>query len=139
MSIQEKLDVNRELNNILKKTDLFNSVVQDIFVISDNGYYFTTVGQDGLAANYDYWSKDWYQEAKNTTGNVYVHILGLHDQDFYSTKRAITAKNKTFSISFALQNSKGKVSGALIYNFDLSQLAEVLGRAVMKKMEKLPF
>jgi len=30
MSIQDKLDVNRELNNILKKTDLFNSVVQDI-------------------------------------------------------------------------------------------------------------
>ena len=34
MSIQDKLDVNRELNNILKKTDLFNSVVQDILVIS---------------------------------------------------------------------------------------------------------
>ena len=51
------MDVNRELNNILKKTDLFNSVVQDILVISDNGYYFTTIGQDGLAANYDYWSK----------------------------------------------------------------------------------
>lgn len=127
MSIQDKLDVNRELNNILKKTDLFNSVVQDILVISDNGYYFTTIGQDGLAANYDYWSKEWYQKAKDTTGNVYVHILGLHDQDFYSKKRAITAKNKTFSISFALQNSKGKVSGALIYNFDITQLAEVLG------------
>ena len=127
MSIQDKLDVNRELNNILKKTDLFNSVVQDIFVISDNGYCFTTVGQDGLAANYDYWSKEWYQKAKDTTGNVYVHILGLHDQDFYSKKRATTAKNKTFSISFALQNSKGKVSGALIYNFDVTQLAEVLG------------
>lgn len=137
MSIQEKLDVNRELNNILKKTDLFNSVVQDIFVISDNGYYFTTVGQDGLAANYDYWSKDWYQETKNTTGNVYVHILGLHDQDFYSTKRAITAKNKTFSISFALQNSKGKVSGALIYNFDLSQLAEVLGASSYEENGKV--
>ena len=109
MSIQDKLDVNRELNNILKKTDLFNSVVQDILVISDNGYYFTTIGQDGLAANYDYWSKEWYQKAKDTTGNVYVHILGLHNQDFYSKKRAITAKNKTFSISFALQNSKGKV------------------------------
>lgn len=127
MSIQDKLDVNRELNNILKKTDLFNSVVQDILVISDNGYYFTTIGQDGLAANYDYWSKEWYQKAKDTTGNVYVHILGLHNQDFYSKKRAITAKNKTFSISFALQNSKGKVSGALIYNFDITQLAEVLG------------
>ena len=127
MSIQDKLDVNRELNNILKKTDLFNSVVQDILVISDNGYYFTTIGQDGLSANYDYWSKEWYQKAKDTTGNVYVHILGLHDQDFYSKKRAITAKNKTFSISFALQNSKGKVSGALIYNFDITQLAEVLG------------
>lgn len=127
MSIQDKLDVNRELNNILKKTDLFNSVVQDILVISDNGYYFTTIGQDGLAANYDYWSKEWYQKAKDTTGNVYVHILELHNQDFYSKKRAITAKNKTFSISFALQNSKGKVSGALIYNFDITQLAEVLG------------
>lgn len=127
MSIQDKLDVNRELNNILKKTDLFNSVVQDILVISDKGYYFTTIGQDGLAANYDYWSKEWYQKAKDTTGNVYVHILGLHNQDFYSKKRAITAKNKTFSISFALQNSKGKVSGALIYNFDITQLAEVLG------------
>lgn len=86
MSIQDKLDVNRELNNILKKTDLFNSVVQDILVISDNGYYFTTIGQDGLAANYDYWSKEWYQKAKDTTGNVYVHILGLHNQDFYSKR-----------------------------------------------------
>ena len=127
MSIQDKLDVNRELDKILKKTDLFNSVIQDIFVISDNGYYFTTVEQDGLVANYDYWSRDWYQKAKDTTGNVYVHILGLHAQDFYSSKRAITAKSKTFSISFALQNSKGKVTGALIYNFDLSQLAQVLG------------
>lgn len=96
-------------------------------MISDNGYYFYNGRSGWSAANYDYWSKDWYQEAKDVTGNVYVHILGLHDQDFYSERRAITAKSKTFSISFALQNSKGKVSGALIYNFDLSQLAEVLG------------
>ena len=126
MSIQDKLDVDRELNNILKKTDLFNSVVQDIFVISDNGYYFTTGGKDGLVADYDYCSQDWYQKAKDTTRNIYVRILGLHDQDFYSYKWASTAKNKTFSISFALENSKGKVIGALIYNFDLPQLAEIL-------------
>ena len=126
MSIQDKLDVNRELNMVLKKTDLFNSVIQDIFVISDNGYVFSTAGQDGMAANYDYWAKDWYQKAKDTTGNVYVKILDLHDQDFYSYRKAVTAKNKTFSISFAFQNSKGKVRGALIYNFDLPQLAEVL-------------
>ena len=88
MSIQDKLDVNRELNNILKKTDLFNSVVQDILVISDNGYYFTTIGQDGLAANYDYWSKEWYQKAKDTPWMRLVYVSSILTARAYNARVA---------------------------------------------------
>ena len=38
----------------------------------------------------------------------------------------VPLKIRLFSISFALENSKGNVIGALIYNFDLPQLAEIL-------------
>lgn len=126
LQVQERLDLDRELNTILKKTDLFNSVVQDIFVIADNGYVFSTATQTGLSANYDYWGKEWYKEAKDTGGNVYVRMLGLHPQDFYGSSRALTAAKDTFSMSFALKNARGKVIGAMIYNFDLEQIGETL-------------
>lgn len=126
LTIQNRLDLDRELATILKKTNLFNSIIQDIFVIADNGYVFSTITQSGLAADYDFQGQSWYQEAKNTEGNTYVRILGLHRQDFYKDEMSVTGAKSTFSLSFALENSRGDVKGALIYNFDLDRLGQTL-------------
>lgn len=137
LTMQEQLDLERELGTILKKADVFNSVVQDIFVIGDNGFVFSTVTRSGLAAGYDYWGQEWYQKARDTSGNVFVRMLGLHPQDYYSSSMSVTAAKKTFSVSYALRNPKGNAIGALIYNFDLTRIAEILSSGGHEKDGKI--
>lgn len=123
---QEQLNLERELKTVLKTTDLFNSVVQEIMVIMDNGFFFSNSIKTKSRINYDYCSQDWYQEAKNVSDNQYVKILGIHKKDFYSYSYREEAQENTFSISFALSNARGNVIGALIYNFDLNSMIKLL-------------
>lgn len=134
LPIQEQLDLERELKTVLKKTGLF---IKDIFVVGDNGYVFSTITASGLLPDYDYWSQDWYHEAKSTEDKIYIRMLGLHPQDFYSSGFPVTSSKETFSMSFALQNARGNVVGALIYNFDIDQMAEILNSSTYERNGKL--
>ena len=91
----------------------------------------------GFCPDYDYWSQDWYHEAKSTEDKIYIRMLGLHPQDFYSSGFPVTSSKETFSMSFALQNARGNVVGALIYNFDIDQMAEILNSSTYERNGKL--
>lgn len=123
---QEQLNLERELKTALKTTDLFNSVVQEIMVVMDQGFFFSNSLKTKSTNSYDYCSQTWYQDAKKVSDNNYVKILGLHKIDFYSYSYADRAQDSTFSVSFALSNAKGEIIGALIYNFDLNSMMKLL-------------
>ena len=50
----------------------------------------------GFLPDYDYWSRTRYHEAKSTEDKIYIRMLGLHPQDFYSSGFPVTSLRRRF-------------------------------------------
>ena len=122
----EKMRLDRLVNRYLKKTE--STLVSDIMVLGVNGYSYSYLARDRMSGEYDFRQQAWFQEAIDTAGGrQYVHVLGLHGQEFYSEAVfARTALRDTFSVSMALTDLNREVIGTLVYNFDVDKFGEML-------------
>ncbi len=88
MTIADRLKLDRTLSSLLKRTDMFNSIVQDVFIIGTNGYVSNIADRSDLISDYPYMEQEWYQQAIDVSGNIYMHTIGLHAQDYYNPRDA---------------------------------------------------
>ncbi|HIS26291.1 MAG TPA: sensor histidine kinase [Candidatus Pullilachnospira intestinigallinarum] len=122
----DTMQMNRLINKYLKRTE--SSIISDMMVVGINGYSYSYMTGNRLKKDYDYWEQEWFREAVNDEDqNQYIHVVGLHEQDYYNEMVAQPALGgETFSISFALTNEDQKVIGALFYNFNVDKVGEIL-------------
>ncbi len=118
------LEAERNTAAILRNIDLFKPVINDVFIIGNNGYVNTLYLRDNLVSGYDYQAQWWYQEAVNIDSNANIKILGLHIQDYYKAeKKPNDFDQYTISVSMAVKNpNNNSTVGAIISTLDLEQL-----------------
>ena len=138
MTIADRLKLDRTLSSLLKRTDMFNSIVQDVFIIGTNGYVCNRADRSDLISDYPYMEQEWYQQAIDVSGNIYMHTIGLHAQDYYNPRVApYAAGADTFSMSLAITNSKRNVVGAVICNINIKELGKTLMSSNYEKSGKI--
>ena len=138
MTIADRLKLDRTLSSLLKRTDMFNSIVQDVFIIGTNGYVCNIADRSDLISDYPYMEQEWYQQAIDVSGNIYMHTIGLHAQDYYNPRVApYAAGADTFSMSLAITNSKRNVVGAVICNINIKELGKTLMSSNYEKSGKI--
>lgn len=138
MTIADRLQLDRTLSSLLKRTDMFNSIVQDVFIIGTNGYVCNIADRSDLISDYPYREQEWYRQAIDVSGNIYMHTIGLHAQDYYNPRVAPYAAGvDTFSMSLAITNSKRNVVGAVICNINIKELGKTLMSSNYEKSGKI--
>ena len=117
----------RDLDTQFAKIDLFNPV-KDVFVLGNNGFIYNLKRRQNIDSKFDFTATEWYKAAIHAEGGILLHVLPLHDQLYYTEIReTIARKEQTFSLSMVVKHPiTYETIGAIVCNFDLSELAEIL-------------
>lgn len=126
-TVQDALLFDRRLDNVIKKSNIFNSEISDILVLGNNGYVYNINSRADLVPRYPFTETDWYKQAIDISDNVYIHLLPIHETDYYTKYSSFTDVHSfTYSISFALVNANRKPVGTIICNFNLGEIGNTL-------------
>ena len=127
MTILNQLELDRLLSSKLKSSNMFNNIVQDVFIIGENGYVCNISDRMNLIKDYPFTEQEWYRQAVAVNGNSHIQTIGLYAQDYYNTRIAPkAAKEDTFSIALSITNSKRNVVGAIFCTINIEDLGKTL-------------
>lgn len=127
MTILDQLALDRLLSSKLKSSNMFNNIVQDVFIIGDNGYVCNISDRTNLIKDYPFTQQEWYLQAVAVKGNSHIQTIGLYPQDYYNPRIAPNAaKADTFSVALSITNSKRNVVGAIFCTINIEELGKTL-------------
>ncbi len=138
MTILNQLELDRLLSSKLKSSNMFNNIVQDVFIIGENGYVCNISDRMNLIKDYPFTEQEWYRQAVAVNGNSHIQTIGLYAQDYYNTRIAPkAAKEDTFSIALSITNSKRNVVGAIFCTINIEELGKTLMSSNYEKSGKI--
>lgn len=126
VSFARTLAYEREIDEKLANVDLFNPV-KDVLILGNNGYVYNLYKRQNLVSGYDYAACPWYRQAVTVEDGVYIQMLPLHSQTYYTKKAEPVAYSEpTISLSMAVTNASYETVGAVVCNLDLRKLGQTL-------------
>jgi Predicted signal transduction protein with a C-terminal ATPase domain len=138
MTINKQLELDRLLRAKLKSSNMFNNIVQDVFIIGENGYVCNISDRTDLIKDYPFTAQEWYRQAVSVTGNSHIQTIGLYPQDYYNPRiTPNTANSDTFSIALSITNSKRNVVGAAFCTINIKELGKTLMSSNYEKSGKI--
>ncbi len=127
MSWIQRLEHERNIHEIASNINTFKPLISDILIIGKNGY-ITNLSEyrSTLLYNYNFWDQSWYKKAIAVNQEKRLRYLGLHFQDYYLPKLTYKYMKPTFSMAIPVYNNNNNITGAVICNFDIDKLNNIL-------------
>lgn len=123
MSMEEKLNYNREIDEISSSVSQYNPIIKDILILGKNGYRENLKTAKSIDSDYDFTSQPWFiQSIENK--DLRIINLGLHEQDYYIDRYGDN-KEKTLAIAIPVHNYTGEVVGSIISTLELREIEKL--------------
>lgn len=124
-SAAQSLAYERETDESLTGIDLFLPI-EDVLILGENGYVYNLNRRQNLDSSYHFTGAEWYRRAVTVENGVYIQLLSLHDQLFYSSISWLPSRQRqTISLSMAVRSPSYETIGAIVCTLDMSEIAEL--------------
>lgn len=127
MSIEERLNHDRNIVEVVSSVSAFKSLISDILIVGKNGYINNLDARRTLRWDYKFNEQSWFRKSIATSTRTLI-TLGLHRQDYY--QNGIRKYNQlTMSIAIPVLDYQNNVVGSIICNLDFEKLKEFFDSA----------
>lgn len=125
LSYAQALPYERTIDDSLSNIDLFIPV-SDVLILGNNGFVYNIDRRQDIDSSYCFTETDWYRKAVSVENGVYIQLLSLPDQLFYTERaRHSVRQQRTVAISMAVRSRDYRIVGAIVCTLDANDLAEM--------------
>lgn len=132
MTIEERINHDRNIMEIASGISSFQTLISDILVIGRTGYVNNLDGRKSLRWDYPFTEQPWFQETQ-LTDNTGFMALGLHRQDYYLDSYISRQNQTTLSVAMPIFDYQKQKIGAVICDLDLKKVAGLINLSAYEK------
>lgn len=121
----ERLDLSRNIRDITGNITEFKSYINDIILVGNNGYTYSTSNSNQFIYQYDFWKADWFQQAVSESKPGFNYIT-THVSDYYASGSPGSPLEKVVTALLAVKEDNVEL-GYVLCDIKVRKLNEIFG------------